>query len=177
MGEPVLRMLAAATVAVFLAQGAACASRSPEDAEDTGAFQDDMRGDLGTVDALLQQTRDGHNVSSFGMGMFAMTVLNDLASRDADLSSHIQAGGRSTDTYLSEVFQAHPLQEEAALQAMADQGSPTLRLAAEHMLEALRHVPDRNAAAAIQDGDRRKLAAELAQLRSLLNRAISEAAP
>lgn len=177
MPGPVSRVFAAAVMAVFLAQGAACASRSPEDAEEIAAFQEDLRGNVDTVDALLQQTRDGHNVSDFGMGMFAMTVLNELATRDADLSRHIHADGRSTDLYLREVFQSHPAEEIAALHAMADQGDRTLRLAASHMLEALRHVPDRNDPPAAQDRDRQQLAEQLAVLRALLGQAAAEAAP
>ncbi len=177
MAKPVTRMFAAAMVAVFLTQGAACASRSPDDSDEIEGFREDMRGSLDTVDALLQQTRDGHNVSGFGMGMFAMTVLNELATRDVGLASHIHAGDRSTDLYLREVFEAHPRHEVATLHAMADQGNRTLRLAAQHMLEALRHVPDRDEPAAIQAGDRQQLAAELVLLRALLDQAATEAVP
>ena len=177
MAGTVLRMLCAAMVVAVVSQGTACASRSPEDPEEIAAFREDLRANVDTVDALLQQTRDGHNVSGFGMGMFAMTVLNELATRDADLERHIHAGDRSTDLYLREVFQARPVSEIKALHDMADRGDRTLRLAAQHLLEALRHVPDRDDPPAAQAHDRQRLAAELMVLGGLLDRAASEAAP
>lgn len=171
----VLRRTASAIMVLSLATGAS-AGAAEESSGDLASFSKAMQDSAGRVQALLQETDQGGNVSEFSMGLFALRLLNRLAGQDAGLAQHIHADQRSTEEYLSDVFRTHPTDEVLAMQALARTGHPTLRLAAEHVLEALLHIPSHDDSATTQSADRQRLAAELAALESLLQQAAAEAA-
>ena len=168
-----LRRTAPAVVA--LALGAAGA-RAEDGGHDLAAFSREMRDSATRVRSLREETDQGRNVSEFSMGLFALRLLNRLAGQDSELAEHIHADQRSTEEYLGDVFRAHPAEEVSAMRRLAQGSHRTLRLAAEHVLEALQHIPEDDESAAQQAGARQRLAAELAALESLLQQAAAEAA-
>jgi hypothetical protein len=150
------------------------ASTSPqvavEDEDERAEFSEAMTDAAGTINHFREQTLSGRNVSGFAMGMFAMTLLNQLSSQDVDLARHFHADGRSMELYLREVFQSRPAEEIASIEEMQNTTNNyhTLRAAARHTLEALHHLPSSEDSIRTQERDRRQLASRLALLKKLV---------
>ncbi len=103
-------------------------------------------------------------------------VLTELSSQDDELYDYFNNDDINLQVYLKTRFHDHPLDEIAALDRLAKQGRPTLRLSARYALETLRHIPNSDEPAETQSRDRRELADALTTLRDLLAKSAREAA-
>jgi len=148
------------------------ADQSREEIED---FQHIMRDDANQVGKYIAKTQDGKNISEFTLGWFIYDVLTELSSQDDALYKYFNNGDINLQTYLKTRFHDHPVSEIAALDALAKQGHPTLRLSARYALETLRHIPDSDEPDETQIRDRHELAGALATLQDLLEKSGREA--
>lgn len=147
------------------------ADQSREEMED---FQQIMRDDANQVRKYISKTQDGKNISELTLGWFIYDILTELSSQDDALYKYFNNDNTDLQTYLKTCFHDHPLSEIAALDALAKQGHPTLRLSARYALETLRHVPDSDEPEETQIRDRRELAGALATLQDLLEKSARE---
>ncbi len=180
----VVRDLAAAMVVLLVAAGGAYIAHAlPADAadqdEDTADFRDSMKSDAQTIEGMIKDTQAGKNVSEFRLGMFSMNLLNELGDRDPGLGRYFHQGGRTMQTYLTDVFQYHDAEEVAHVAAMAqepkaDGARPMVRLSAKDALEALRHIPASKDAPETQAKDRADLAQALTTLKGDLAKAADD---
>ena len=168
----------AALVALLVALGGGVTLQlRPADQDEADAaaeFREAAAADAKTIAAIVADSESGKNVSEFRMGMFSMNLLNELSDRDAALGGYFHQGGRTMETYLTDVFQYHSEEEVARIAAMAGSGKREVRLSAQHALEALRHIPDDKDPPAAQAADRKALAASLKALEASLAEAAKE---
>jgi len=174
LAAPLLSLLLTAVVLPV----AASAADSDQD-DDTVDFRDEMKSSGASVDRMIADTKAGRNISEFRLGMFSMSLLNTLGERDPELGAYFHKGGRTMQTYLTDVFQYHDTDEVAHVAVMAQAPKagtvrPAVRMSAKDTLEALRHIPEGKDPPATQAKDRDDLAAALTSLRGDLDKAAQE---
>lgn len=139
-------------------------------AEEIENFRSVMSHDAGKVVDLIRKTQNGNNVSEMTIGWFIYDILTEISSVDVELYNYFNKDNMGIQGYMKNRFRDHPVEEIAAIEALAKQGQPTIRLTARYALEALRHIPDSSEPLDIQARDRRELAATLATLQELLQK-------
>jgi hypothetical protein len=156
--------------------GCGTASKPLSDAtrEEINDFRQSMQDSAKQANDYLNKTRAGTNISEFTIGWFVYDVLIELSSRDEVLYKHFNNNNKDLQDYLKSNFRDHPLEEITAIENLARQDQPTLRLSARYALEALRHIPNPAEAEEIQTRDRRELASALATLQNLLEKSARE---
>jgi hypothetical protein len=147
------------------------AEASREELED---FRQTMQDDAEKIGEYIAKLQSGKNISELTIGWFVYDVLTELASQDDKLYYYFNNKDHDLQLYLKIQFHDHPLAEIAALDTLARQGHPTLRLAARSALESLRHIPNSEESADIQSRDRRALAGALAISQDLLEKSARE---
>ena len=141
-----------------------------DDAADEDAqTKSDLQSTLIAIDAFVDQTKQGRNLSDMTLGLFISSLLGQLGGLDVPLSEHLHQDGRFIEGYLSEVFQYHPDQEIAFIKAMSMPGQPLARKTAAAALDSLRYIPDTKSSAEQQAKDRISLVAALMELKCRLN--------
>jgi len=169
---PLVRRLGATALpglALLLAVVAATGHAESRDDEIDG---DTITAQVAATERLLDRARHGEAISQMRLGWFVVDLLADLSARDADLSAFVHRDGHFIETYLTDIFQYHSVEEVAAVEAMAAKDRTTPRLAARWGLEALRHIPDSDDPPVEREKDRQALIAALTTLDDLL-RALS----
>ena len=165
------RLAALALAALTLA---ACAAPPPaaslrfEAEDDRAEFMDDLQSDIARLDALLEKTRAGINLSDFSLGWFVLTLLSQLGGHDPGLYARLHPGDQSVEGYLRTRFSAAPETEIAAIRASAEAGPASLRLAAAQALEVLTGIPDPDSPPDAQAASRARLDQRLVELRAFL---------
>ncbi len=163
-------------IAALFALGA-CQSPTPpaaledQDPEEVEELHRSLGEYASTVDGLLQETRQGENVSSFALGMLSYSILTTVSSSDRHLYEYFCADGQGVEGYLKTRFQPHPQLELAALDQMRSEGNTALRTSARYTLEALTHIPHSNDPPDVQQRKRDELAAALKHTETSLNEA------
>lgn len=158
----------------------ACAARAPSeadiaDAEIRAEFRDNLDSDIRRVQSLLDQTREGKNLSELTLGWFVLGLLSQLSGQDKELFQRFHPDDSSIESYLRTRFRTHPDDEIAPLLASRGAPQPAVHLAAGYALQALTVIPDAKGTEAQQAECRTALAASLAALHASLIRARSEA--
>jgi len=147
----------------------------PEDVDEADDFRKELIVDADRVDVFLGPTSEGRDISEMGLGMFALSVINQICTKDDDLFKYVHAGNRDSEDYLRGPFQSDPEHEVGVVTIMATRGNTTQRSVVSQMLDALRSIPDRKASAREQAESRGRLATALARLKYTLQRAAAEA--
>jgi hypothetical protein len=165
------RVIAPLMVAVLVG----CAAPPPPppselSTEEHEEFRQDMLSDVEKVDIFLHKTRRGINLTEITLGWFAMILLNELSAHDAGLHAHIHHDDSNAEFYLRTDFQADPQGQIAALDELARQGEPDIRLAAREALVCLTTIPSPKTSEEQQKAAREELAAALLKLKNHLNR-------
>jgi len=178
LSAPILAaFLAVPVVAVggMTAFHVAPAVAADEDAESQQEFRSELADESKSVKKMIDETNAGKNLSDFRVGMFMMSLLNNLSDYDDGLGAYFHKDGRLMEDYLRNTFQYHSEEEVAHVAELAKQGDhPAVRESARYALEALRHIPDDKDPPTSQADDRKALAASLIQLDAKLAEAAKE---
>jgi hypothetical protein len=153
------------------------ATESAEDREEAEYFRSELAASLGKVDTFLGPVSEDRDISEMGLGMFALSVINQMCSQDDELFRYVHADNRDTEGYLRGPFQADPDGEVKVIAAMAARGNATHRLPVMHVLDAVGNLPTAKAAPDFRQRLRKKLAASLTRLKAALRTALAEASP
>jgi hypothetical protein len=171
---PICCGFAVALSLLLLGCGAPRPPPATEDVAEMLEFRQEMLVFAAKTGDFLATTRNDKNLTQLAVGWFMYDVLTVLASEDDALYRHFNNQGRDLQTYLETDFRHDPDAETAAIERMTENSHNSRCLAARYALEALRHVPNPSDAPAIQDNDRRHLAAALAQLQEFLVKTAAE---
>jgi hypothetical protein len=173
-------MVAAAAIVVIAIGGllalrfAPAVASGDDAAEAAQEFRAEVADESKAVKGMIDETKAGKNLSDFRVGMFMMSLLNNLSDRDDTLGAYFHKDGRLMEDYLRNTFQYHSEDEVAHVAAMAKDGNPAIRESARYALESLRHIPDEKDPPESQVKDRAALAESLTALEASLTQAAGE---
>ena len=106
-------------LAIGIAGGAAVVHGATATPEERAEIRSVLLADQAKADSLRAQVERGKNLSDVTLGMFAMHLLNVMSTDDAALFRHVHRDDHSTQGYLEDIFRFHPVEEIAAIEAMA----------------------------------------------------------